>query len=159
MVSKLRTLIAKIENLEERLPRRAKLKLARIQLQRIAQDLDPKKSPSKDLAKESSKQLDDSEGKKNADPDKIDRFGSRIAQIEKRIDEIAENIKKQVIDEKEEKLKEKIVEKFDIKEDIKTKSESEPNNETLKEELDRAESDLEFEVDSLVRIEKGETVI
>lgn len=159
MANKLRTLIAKMENLEAKLPKRAKLRLARIQLQKIAQDLDPKKSPSKDMAKDSSKQLDDPEGKKNADPDKIDRFGSKIAQIEEKIDSLAENIKETVLDEKEDKVKEKIVEKFEIKEDIKTKSEAEPDNEALKDELNRAEDELSFAVDDLVRIEKGETVI
>ena len=65
----LRTLVAKMEDLEKSLPKRAKIKLARMKLQKIAQDLNTEKSPGKDSAKESSKQLDDKEGKKNADPD------------------------------------------------------------------------------------------
>lgn len=158
MANKIRTLISKCEKLEKRLPKRAKIKLARLQLQRIANEISNKKSISKDKSKESSKQLSDTKGKKNSDPDNVGRFGAKLAQIEDKLDGMADKIKTVVLDEKEEKIKEKIVEKFELKEEIKKKSEKEPDNNALQEELDRAENDLQFEVDNLVRLEKGDSI-
>lgn len=65
-----------------------------------------------------------------------------------------EEIKKNTLGEKLVEKKEEVITKFDLLQDLKIKVKDEPDNETLENELDMKENDLEFAVEDLVRIEK-----